>query len=96
MTVYYTKICIHCRNFLNLYRLRGLDWELVDITENTDNLKAFLHLRDTDPAFAPRREAGGIGIPCFVEGGRLTLDQDEALAWKGLGPALPEELPEHR
>lgn len=39
---------------------------LVDIGEHVRNLKAFLHLRDSHPAFEPIKAMGAIGIPCYV------------------------------
>lgn len=42
------------------------DYELIDIGEHVRNLKAFLRLRDTNPAFAEAKAKGQIGIPCFV------------------------------
>lgn len=95
MKAYVTEICINCRNFLYLRQLRGLEQvELVDITASTANLKEFLHLRDNRQEFAPRKAAGMIGIPCFVDGERLTLDVNEALSWLGEGPVQPEEIRE--
>lgn len=96
MKVYSADICIDCRNWKHIAALRGLNLDTVDITENTANLREFLHLRDTHPAFARCRELGGIGIPCFVEGDFVTLSENEALAYLGQGEILPEEIREHR
>ena len=97
MTVYGTPLCIDCRNYRALQASRGFAAAYIDITENTANLREFLALRDHDPVFAPVRERGGIGVPCFVaDGGRKTLDLDEALGWIGQPPVRPEEIVEHR
>ena len=42
-------------------------FELVDIGKQARDLKEFLVLRDTHPAFEKVRERGNIGIPCFVK-----------------------------
>ena len=43
------------------------DFELVDIGKQARDLKEFIILRDSHPAFAKVRERGNIGIPCFVK-----------------------------
>ena len=42
-------------------------FELVDIGKQARELKEFLVLRDTHPAFVKVRERGNIGIPCFIK-----------------------------
>ena len=43
ITMYGSRICIDCRNFLALMASRKLEkeFQLVDITENTTNMKRF-------------------------------------------------------
>lgn len=41
-------------------------FELIDLGEHVRNLKAFLALRDTHPAFDKVKARGNIGLPCFV------------------------------
>ncbi|MDO4512047.1 MAG: hypothetical protein Q4B68_09555 [Bacteroidales bacterium] len=41
-------------------------YQLIDIGEHVRNLKEFLRLRDSSPAFAGVKASGSIGIPCFV------------------------------
>lgn len=79
MKAYYSLLCGDCRDFLAAYKDRNCFMELINITENTDNLKEFLRLRDTSPAFDEIRKNGGIGIPAFVEGSSVTFDIEEAL-----------------
>lgn len=53
-------------------------FEIIDIGAHVRNLKRFLTLRDTNPAFAEVKKRGSIGIPCFVtEEGRVTFDSRE-------------------
>lgn len=97
MKVYGAPICIDCRNYKAIQKNRGFNAEYIDITESTDNLRAFLKLRDTLETMAPVRERHGIGIPLFVcEDGRTTLDMNEAFAWMGQPPVAEEEIVEHR
>lgn len=92
MKVYGAKICVDCRNYLTIQKARGFECEFIEITEDTGKLREFLHLRDTDPLFAPVREHSGIGIPCFVnDDGRKTFDINEALAWIGQEPVREDE-----
>lgn len=91
MKVYGSDICIDCREFKALMAERGFDVEFVDITENTANMRAFLHLRDREAAFEEVKARGGIGIPAFVrEDGMVTLDLNTALHWIGQAPVEEE------
>lgn len=97
MKVYGAEICIDCRNYKAIQKARGFEAEYIDITENTDNLKEFLRMRDSDPVFVPVKEHGGIGIPLFIrEDGTKTFDIDEALFWIGQDPVKDDEIVEHR
>lgn len=54
-------------------------YEVIDIGRHVKDLKAFLKLRDSDPAFDHARRTGSVGIPCFVlEDGRVTLSPEDA------------------
>ena len=54
------------------------DFEIIDIGEHVRNLKEFIRLRDTSPAFDTVKANGSIGIPCFVaEDGRIGFDTEE-------------------
>lgn len=81
VTFYGAEICGDCRDALALFQEKGFSgYEYVDITASTDNLRAFLKLRDTRPELFEVREEGRIGIPCFVrEDGSLTLDPAQVL-----------------
>lgn len=96
MKMYSSDICKDCRAFKALIAERGIEsaFEIVDITENTQNLREFLKLRDTEAVFEAVRERGAIGIPCFVgKAGAITLNENAALSW--VGQAQPErEYPE--
>ena len=60
-------------------RLSGnQDFEIIDIGEHVRNLKEFIRLRDTSPAFDTVKANGSIGIPCFVSGdGQVRFDAEE-------------------
>ena len=49
-------------------------FEVIDIGKHVRNLKQFLDLRDSHPAFDEARKIGDVGIPCYVlEDGTVTL-----------------------
>lgn len=63
-------------------------YEVIDIGRHVRNLKAFLSLRDLDPAFDEAKSVGAVGIPCFVlEDGTVTLNPEDA----GLRPRPIDE-----
>ncbi len=54
-------------------------YEVVDIGIDVRNLKEFLRLRDSNPAFDAVKRRGTVGIPCFVlEDGTVTLRAEKA------------------
>lgn len=67
--------CVECRKDLDA---AGVAYEYLDFAEDLRNLKAFLALRDKEPAFEAVRAEGKIGIPCILrEDGSVTLDWTE-------------------
>lgn len=62
-------------------------YEVIDVCANVRNLKAFLRLRDSHPAFDAVKRKGAVGIPCFVlDDGTVTLRPGKA----GLQPRPKE------
>lgn len=50
-------------------------FKIVDIGAHILNLKRFLKLRETNPAFDESKRIGDVGIPCYVlEDGTVTLN----------------------
>ena len=96
MKVYGSNICIDFRNFNHINTSRNLNLQFVDITENTANLREFLHLRDTSDVFADTRKNGGIGIPAFVLDDKITLDINEAFSWINQPSVDESEIVEFR
>ncbi len=92
--VYSSRMCPDCRDLKkNLDRCR-IGYELIDINESLKALKEFLRLRDEDPAFAPAKKGGQIGIPALVrEDGSLTLDWADYLRSQGFEPFYEETGP---
>ena len=67
--------CVECRRDLDE---AGVASEYLDFADDLRNLKAFLALRDKEPAFETVRTEGKIGIPCILrEDGSVTLDWAE-------------------
>lgn len=75
--VYVMATCPDCYQVKEKLKDQPL-YEIIDIGEHVRNLKAFLRLRDTHPAFATIKAQGNIGIPCFVdEDGKVSFDRDD-------------------
>lgn len=76
--VYVMQTCPDC----TAIKLQAADdprFEIIDIGEHVRNLKQFLTIRDSEPAFEAIRQKGSVGIPCFVlEDGRITFSLEEA------------------
>ena len=77
ITVYEMKTCPDCialdKQLSDTARFRR-----VDIGEHVANMKEFIRLRDTNPAFDEAKREGYIGIPCFVnEDGAICFDISE-------------------
>ena len=66
MIVYVMSGCPDCTQVKELAKTDAR-FTLIDIAESPRNLKEFLRLRDTHPAFDRVKERGTIGIPCFVQ-----------------------------
>ena len=66
MKVYVMSGCPDCTQIKEIAKTDAR-FTLMDIGESPLNLKEFLRLRDTHPAFARVKERGTIGIPCFVQ-----------------------------
>ena len=64
--VYVMESCPDCVEVKQRYS-NNPAFELVDIGNQARDLKEFLVLRDTHPAFIKVRECGNIGIPCFIK-----------------------------
>ena len=82
--VYVMATCPDCSEVKE--RLSGNpDFEIINIGEHVRNLKEFIRLRDSSPAFDSVKAAGSIGIPCFVEeDGQISFDTERY---------IPEEFP---
>ncbi|WP_130837303.1 N-acetyltransferase [Lachnoclostridium sp. Marseille-P6806] len=86
ITVYGMSTCPDCAYVAKQIRGRD-DFRMVDIGGHVKDLKAFLRLRDAEPAFAGAKENACVGIPCFVlEDGTVTLSPEDV----GLRAGRPE------
>lgn len=76
--IYGMNTCPDCR-FVEAQVKGDSRYEVIDIGQHVRNLKAFLRLRDTHPAFDGAKRVGAVGIPCFVlDDGTVTLIAEEA------------------
>lgn len=79
--IYGMITCPDCSYLMD--QIAGLKdkYEYVEIGEHVLKMKEFLRLRDSDEnveIFKDVKEAGGVGIPCFVlENGRISLDPSD-------------------
>lgn len=93
MKVYGCEICIDCKNFKYINEKRNLNIKFIDITENTENMKEFLNLRDKRKEFDIIRENGKIGIPAFLSSNnKITFDINEAFSWIGEKEVAEDEI----
>ena len=75
--VYGMETCPYC-DYIKPQIEGNPDFVYFDIGKNVKYMHAFLELRDHCEAFAPYKEEGDIGIPCFVkEDGTVTLEPSE-------------------
>lgn len=67
-------------------------FQVIDIGQHVRNLKLFLSLRDTNPAFDSIRAKGSVGIPCFLmEDGSVYFSAEEAGITFSKAQAIPAE-----
>lgn len=77
--VYVMETCPDCVQMKSQLK-DNPNYELIDIGTHVRHLKQFIRLRDTHPAFAPIKERGTIGIPCFVlEDGSVQFSMEEVI-----------------
>lgn len=66
--------CVQCVKDLDA---AGAAYTFCDFADDLAHLKAFLKIRDTEPAFEEVKREGKIGIPCIVY-----EDGSVSLSWK--------------
>ena len=75
MKIYGTDLCPDCLAAKKILDEKKIAYDYVDITKNIADLKAFMRLRDTSPAFDEVKKAGNIGVPAFVsEDGTISFE----------------------
>lgn len=80
VTVIGSHLCPDTLYALNQLAAQKAQITFKNLSASLPDLKAYLEQRETNPLYAPVRESGGIGIPCFVlEDGSTTLDLDKVL-----------------
>ena len=78
LKVYGMMICPDCVQCCADLDKIGLEYEFLDFSIETKNLKEFLKIRDNSALFDNARAEGNIGIPCIVkEDGTVTLSWEE-------------------
>lgn len=75
MKIYGTDLCPDCLAAKKILDEKNIPYDYVDVTKNIADLKAFLRLRDTSPAFDEVKKAGNTGVPAFIsEDGAITFE----------------------
>lgn len=77
ITIYGSEKCKDCRQCKDSLDRSGIPYTFIEITEDMPSLRAFLDMRDYDPALAKAREKGTVGIPFIVKD-----DGTKTLRWK--------------
>ncbi len=71
--MYVMQTCPDCE-YVKKQAENNPEFEIIDIGSHVKNLKEFLKLRDTNPAFDEAKQIDDLGIPCYVlEDGTVTL-----------------------
>ena len=80
LTVYGIQSCGTCREMRAAFDKAGVPYVYKNFSENIQNLKDFLKLRDSLPLFDEVKARGGVGTPCLVsDDGKVTLDGEQFL-----------------
>ena len=66
MKIYGTDLCPDCVEAKRKLDEKNIPYDYVDITASIGNLKAFMKMRDEEPAFDEAKKAGAVGVPAFV------------------------------
>ena len=66
MKIYGTDLCPDCVEAKKKLDEKNIPYDYVDITASIGNLKAFMKMRDEEPAFDEAKRAGAVGVPAFV------------------------------
>ncbi|MBQ7147435.1 MAG: glutaredoxin [Pseudobutyrivibrio sp.] len=83
--IYGSSLCPDCINFEHNLKNNNIEYEYINIHESMANLKAFLKLRDNNPAFDNTKANGYVGIPAIVyEDSSIDLDWEKYLTDKGI------------
>lgn len=64
--LFYSSVCPDTDPFIEMLTPYEIDYEAINITESTSNLKKFLGLRDNREEFLEVKSMNQIGIPVLV------------------------------
>lgn len=80
LKIYGMMICPDCAECCAELDKEKVEYEFLDFSKETKNLKEFLKIRDNSSLFDKAREEGNIGIPCIVrEDGTMTLNWEDCM-----------------
>ena len=73
LKIYGNMLCPDCVACCEALDASGVQYEFLNIGDSLPNLKAFLAIRDGSKLFDEVRSQGAIGIPCLVDGEKISL-----------------------
>ena len=76
---FYSSLCPDTPPFAAALHELGIAHEAYDIHASMRNLKAFIHLRDTSPAFAALIGSSSLGVPVLITDSGAALFTPQAL-----------------
>lgn len=80
LTIFGTNACKDCLAAIEELNARNIDYTYLEFSEDINNLKEFLKLRDTEALFDEVKKEGKVGVPCFqLPDGTLTLSLEEEI-----------------
>lgn len=76
--MYVMKTCPYCEYVERQIPSGDKRFEIIDIGAHIRNLREFMQLRDSSPAFDESKRVGDVGIPCYLlEDGTVTLSSSD-------------------
>ena len=77
LKIYGSMLCKDCVACVADLKNANVEFEFLDFADSLLHLKEFLSIRDRESLFDDARAEGYIGIPCIVDGDKITLSWDK-------------------
>ena len=66
ITLFISDKCSDSKKAIEAFKNSNLNYETINITENMDNLRFFLHFRDNSKFFKSTKRQNKVGIPTIM------------------------------